>query len=248
MDTFKCKMCPVPFNSYVHPSAEELGKHMKQAHNMVSLSVSRDDAKVDSDSESKVSMAIQWNDQDTSQANVEGSIQDVHGGEEIDQGHILLLGEHSSGTLDIESRTAAGTLPIEMRVANLKKYKCAKSGCGHLTNSIIEMVTHKNACIGSPGFGSVQHDNGLSIKKIKVMRRDGSLPGLKCEHCPNINYSFVSLSDLRRHVEDIHGGQKSEQDQAVDLQEPQQLKNVTQREDMPGGGPPLQGLHKGRPH
>ena len=175
MDKLKCKKCPVPFNSYVHPSAEELGKHMKQAHNMVSLSVSRDDAKVDSDSESQVSMAIQWNDHDTSEANVEGSMQDVHGGKEIVQDNILLLGDQSSGDLEIENHTS-GTTPIEIREANLKKYKCAKSRCGHLTNSIIEMVTHKNACIGSPGFGSISNDesddSGLSVKKIKVMRRD----------------------------------------------------------------------------
>ena len=126
--------------------------------------------------------------------------------------------------------TQASTFTIKEKFynLNLKKYKCAKSGCGHLTNSIIEMVTHKNDCIGSPGFGSVQNDNGLSVKKIKVMRRDGSLPGLKCEHCPNINYSFVSMSDLRRHVEEIHEGRQSDQDQSVDSQEPQVLQKEIQ--------------------
>ena len=290
-DLLRCKNCPVPFNSYVHPSTEELGKHMRQAHNIVTFSVSRDElenagAVVDNRVEMGAPETKTNVTETPSIATIEevGSQSDIimvgeeHGGGGIVFENLnamgvlpLLLGEHPSKELDIESNIKGeehkspqqknAQLPDEMFDNNSKKYKCAKSGCGHITNSIKEMVSHKRYCIGSPGFGQLQRDNsempqmvaetqnghepipvivdnvvepavskedeskksvkqfhggeemrelhedddGPSVKKIKVMRRDESLPGLKCEHCPKINYSFVTSSDLRRHIEEVHG-------------------------------------------
>ena len=67
------------------------------------------------------------------------------------------------GKNNIDSETD-NTVSNKVSETTLKKYKCAKSGCGHLTNSMKEMVTHKNYCTGSPDFGRHQSDNNDAPK------------------------------------------------------------------------------------
>ena len=120
------------------------------------------------------------------QINVSGDAHD--GGDENISGMgilPLLLGEQSSKDLDKENdiegeehkspqqkspqhnkspqhktpQQRNAEVPDEMSVENSKKYMCAKSGCGYITNSIKDMVSHKNNCIASLGYGQLQPDN-----------------------------------------------------------------------------------------
>ena len=48
------------------------------------------------------------------------------------------------------------------------------------------------------------HENLQFVKKIKVTR-DENVPGIKCEHCPDLTYRFVTAFDLNKHMEAMHG-------------------------------------------
>ena len=312
----RCKNCPVPFNSYVY-TTEELGRHMKRAHNIVTFSVGRD---VSGTAHAVVEDVVgigapqaETNAATKCEAISQGEQQrDAHGGYEANgivveningMGILpLLLGEDSSRDMDMENHIAGEEhkSPHQKKAVpnedNSKKYKCAKSGCGFITNNIVDMVTHKKNHTIS---GQLQHgktelpiiasetdggnepslantdivredqseksfsvpvvekrlekvslmrkkrpvhesDNVPSVKKIKVMRRGENLPGLKCELCPNMNYSFVTASGLLRHFEEIHEGQY-DGDQDMAFQGQQELHRDEEKEqERSDVCPPLQ--------
>ena len=309
----RCKNCPVPFNSYVY-TTEELGRHMKRAHNIVTFSVGRD---VSGTAHAVVEDVVgigapqaETNAATKCEAISQGEQQrDAHGYEangivveNINGMGILplLLDDDSSRNLDMENHITGEELnsPHQKKAVpnedNSKKYKCAKSGCGFITNNIVDMVTHKkNHTISNqlqhgktelPKIASETHggnepslantdivrgdkseksssvpvvekrlekvalmrkkrpvhdsDNVPSVKKIKVMRRGENVPGLKCELCPTMNYSFVTASGLLRHFEEIHEGQ-SDGYQDMKFQGQQELQCEEEKEPL-RGGPPLQ--------
>ena len=104
----------------------------------------------------------------------------------------LLLGEQSSKDLDKENdiegeerkspQQRNAEVPDEMSVENSKKYMCAKSGCGYITNSIKDMVSHKNNCIASLGYGQLQPDNSEMPEMIA---------GTENGHEPEPNLDFM---------------------------------------------------------
>ena len=46
---------------------------------------------------------------------------------------------------------------------------------------------------------------GGGVKKIKVVRRQENVPGIRCARCPSLTYGFLSEADLRVHHLEVHG-------------------------------------------
>ena len=148
---------------------------MKQAHNIVTFSVFRDGLVISAPQANvakTTSIATQMEERSEGdlQINVSGDAHD--GGDENISGMgilPLLLGEQSSKDLDKENdiegeerkspQQRNAEVPDEMSEQKSKKYMCAKSGCGYITNSVKDMVSHKNNCIASLGCGQLQPDN-----------------------------------------------------------------------------------------
>ena len=222
---------------------------MRQAHNIVTFSVFRDGSGTNlvevgaSTAETNVATPAQADLQRNVSVDANGGyfavriVNDIQG-----MGVLPSLDEQPSKVGEEHKSPQQENTEVhkEMIDHNLKKYKCIKSGCAYLTNSIINIATHKKNHDDLEEV-KVEHlvmnkykkhllnevDTGPSIKKIKVMRRNESLPGLKCEHCPNMSYSFVSASDLSRHIEEVHG------DFAELLKEPQHEKKGESSNDSP---------------
>ena len=62
-------------------------------------------------------------------------------------------------------------VPKQMTKDNSKSYKCAKSGCGHITRSIKDMVSHKENCTITLDSGQLQRGNSEMPKVVTEAAR-----------------------------------------------------------------------------